>query len=61
MNVKDLMYKNDDDVAEIFTSLENENTKLKEKVKELEIICSELVKLPKGIESHSYSDYLKNK
>jgi hypothetical protein len=26
-------------------------------IKQLELICDELVKLPKGVESHSWSDY----
>lgn len=61
--LKEVSDENDRLVDELlkFKAVKRENTKLKEQVKELEIICSELVKLPKGIESHSYSDYLKNK
>ena len=61
--LKEVSDENDRLVDELlkFKAVKRENTKLKEQFKELEIICSELVKLPKGIESHSYSDYLKNK
>ena len=53
MDVKDLMYKNDDDVAEIFTSLENEIKQLKERIKELE---SEKPKLLKRFLKFLYND-----
>ncbi|MEA3330618.1 MAG: hypothetical protein U9Q29_02870 [Campylobacterota bacterium] len=33
---------------------------LVDKIKSLEIICDELVNLPKGVESHSWSDYKTN-
>jgi cell fate (sporulation/competence/biofilm development) regulator YmcA (YheA/YmcA/DUF963 family) len=38
-------------------NLIEENQKLREIVKELELIIKEAINLPKGIEPHSYSDY----
>ena len=34
-----------------------ENTKLKEQLKECEEMIKEAINLPKGVEPHSYSDY----
>ncbi len=37
--------------------LELELIKAKDEISKLKAICKELVNLPKGVESHSYSDY----
>ncbi|MEA2090950.1 MAG: hypothetical protein U9O83_01130 [Campylobacterota bacterium] len=34
---------------------------LVDKIKTLESICDELIELPKGVESHSWSDYKSSK
>ena len=37
--------------------MRDEAHKFNKTVKKLELICDELVNLPKGVESHSWSDY----